>query len=76
MLRTVLTDEMWKQILVTMKSKGCYETKDSRDVMKAIVWKLRTGAPWRDIPEQLCPWQTAYNRFNRWAKKDLWADFF
>ena len=76
MLRTVLTDEMWKQILVTMKSKGCYETKDSRDVMEAIVWKLRTGAPWRDIPVQLCPWQTAYNRFNRWAKKDLWADFF
>lgn len=76
MLRTVLTDEMWKQVLLTMKLKGCYETKDSRDVMEAIIWKLRTGAPWRDIPEELCPWQTAYNRFNRWAKKDLWSDFF
>jgi hypothetical protein len=76
MLRTVLTDEMWNQILTTMKSKGCYETKDGRDVMEAIIWKLRTGSPWRDIPEELCPWQTAYNRFNRWSKKDLWADFF
>ena len=76
MLRTVLNDDMWEQILKTMKSKGCYETKDSRDVMEAIIWKLRTGAPWRDIPIELCPWQTAYNRFNRWAKKDLWADFF
>ena len=76
MARTVLTDIMWEQILATMKSKGCYETKDSRDVMEAIIWKLRTGSPWRDIPEELCPWQTAYNRFNRWAKKELWADFF
>ena len=76
MLRTVLNDDMWEQILTTMKSKGCYETKDSRDVMEAIIWKLRTGAPWRDIPIKFCPWQTAYNRFNRWAKKDLWADFF
>lgn len=76
MARTALTDDMWEQVLTTMKAKGCYETKDSRDIMEAIIWKLRTGSPWRDIPEELCPWQTAYNRFNRWAKKDLWADFF
>src|SRR5690606_11912618 len=37
---------------------------------------LRTGAPWRDIPEDLCPWQTAYNRFNRWAGKGRWENFF
>lgn len=76
MARTVLTDEYWKQILKTMKSKGCYQTENSRNIMEAIIWKLRTGAPWRDIPVQLCPWKTAYNRFNRWSEKDLWADFF
>jgi hypothetical protein len=44
--------------------------------MEAILWKLRTGAPWRDIPKELCPWKTAYNRFNRWASKGLWGNFF
>ncbi len=34
------------------------------------------GAPWRDVPEEFCPWKTAYNRFNRWAAKGLWSDFF
>ena len=53
MLQTVFNDEMWSQILTTMKSKGCYDTKDSRDVLEAIIWKLRTGAFWRDIPEQI-----------------------
>ena len=44
--------------------------------MEAILWKLRTGATWRDIPQEFCPWQTAYNRFNRWASKGLWNKFF
>ncbi len=76
MLRRVLTDVMWEQLLATLKLKGCYDTKNSRDVMEAIIWKLRTGAPWRDIPHELCPWKTAFNRFNRWASKGLWSDFF
>ena len=46
-------------------------TKNSRNIMEAILWKLRTGATWRDIPQEFCPWQTAYNRFNRWASKPL-----
>ena len=76
MTRRFLTDEIWLQIQKTMQSKGCYETKDSRDIMEAIIWKLRTGAPWRDLPSEFCPWKTAYNRFNRWAQKGLWEDFF
>ena len=44
--------------------------------MEAILWKLRTGATWRDIPQEFCPWKTAYNRFNRWASKGLWDKFF
>ena len=34
------------------------------------------SATWRDIPQEFCPWQTAYNRFNRWASKGLWDKFF
>jgi transposase len=44
--------------------------------MEAILWKIRTGSPWRDRPSELCPWSTAFNRFNRWAQAGLWDDFF
>ena len=56
-----------------MQFYRCYRSKN---IMEAILWKLRTGAPWRDIPEDLCPWKAAYNRFNRWAIKGLWHKFF
>ena len=76
MARVVLTDEIWCQLQVIMKSKGCKFSKNNRNVMEAILWKIRTGATWRDIPQELCPWKTAYNRFNRWSQKDLWNNFF
>ena len=76
MSRRVITDEIWVQIQNTMQFYGCYRSRNSKNIMEAILWKLRTGAPWRDIPEDLCPWQTAYNRFNRWASKGLWENFF
>ena len=54
MARTVLTDNTWEQLQSTMKSHGCHTWKNDRQVMEAILWKLRTGAPWRDIPSELC----------------------
>ncbi|EPF52760.1 hypothetical protein NM2007461_2167 [Neisseria meningitidis 2007461] len=54
-----------------MKAHGCHQWKNDRTVMEAILWKLRTGAPWRDIPIELGSWKTAYNRFNRWSKSEI-----
>ena len=76
MVRRGLNDILWQQLQVIMRSKGCKNSENNHDVMEAILWKLRTGAPWRDVPKELCPWKTAYNRFNRWAQKGLWNDFF
>ena len=76
MVRQVLTDNLLGQLQETMREHSCYQTENSRIVMEAILWKLRTGAPWRDIPKELCPWKTAYNRFNRWSKNGLWKNFF
>ncbi|MBL0319530.1 MAG: IS5 family transposase [Alphaproteobacteria bacterium] len=76
MVRQFLSDSIWEQLQRTMKAKGCHRWKNDRAVMEAILWKLRTGAPWRDVPEEFCPWKTAYNRFNRWAAKGLWENFF
>ncbi len=76
MARQALTDNLWEQLQATMAQHGCYQKENNREVMEAIPLKLRTGAPWRDIPKELCPWKTAYNRFNRWSKTGLWEKFF
>ena len=41
-------------------------------IINAILWILRTGAPWRDLPERYGPWQTVASRFYRWQKDRLW----
>lgn len=76
MTRRVITDAIWQQLQEVMKAKGCHRWRNDREIIEAILWKLRTGAPWRDLPSEFCPWKTAYNRFNRWAAKGLWEDFF
>ncbi|TSH69925.1 transposase, partial [Acinetobacter sp. RF15A] len=54
MARTLLTDDIWHKIQDTMRLHGCYCSKNSRNIMEAILWKLRTGATWRDIPQEFC----------------------
>ena len=76
MSRTALTDSLWEQLQGIMTSKGCKRSANNRNVMEAILWKIRTGAQWREVPKEFCPWKTAFNRFNRWSKKGLWDEFF
>jgi len=41
-------------------------------VLSAILWVMRTGAPWRDLPERFGPWSTAWSRFRRWTAAGVW----
>lgn len=50
---------------------GC-PYKSHRQVLNGIVWILRTGAPWRDLPERYGRWKTVYDRFRRWRDSGLW----
>lgn len=45
---------------------------DDHRVINAILWVLRTGAPWRDLPERYGPWKTANSRFYRWRDSGVW----
>jgi transposase len=42
--------------------------RDHLDVLNGLSWRLRTGCPWRDIPERYGPWSTIYGRFRRWSR--------
>ena len=47
--------------------------KDQRLLVNGILWHLHTGAPWPDTPERYGPWQTVYDRCNRWRQDGTWA---
>jgi transposase len=47
-----------------------------RKAMDGICWILRAGAPWRDLPEELGPWQTVYAHFNQWSSDGTLASVF
>ena len=68
-----LTDLEWRVIasLLPNKPRGVLRVDDRR-VLNGILWVLRSGAPWRDLPERYGPYTTCYNRFNRWRKKGVW----
>ena len=49
---------------------------DGRKIMHGIFYLLRTGMPWRDLPERYGPYTTAYNRFDRWPRRGIWKQIF
>jgi putative transposase len=74
MTRTFLTDYMWEKLhphLPAEWGRKCRPPNAHRIVMEGIIWKLRTGAPWRDIPEEFGSWNTIYSRFYRWSRSGL-----
>ena len=73
--RGELTDEDWERIEPMLPGNGRRGTQWSghRTVIDGILWRLRTGAPWRDIPGGYGPWQTCYARFVRWGHDGTWV---
>jgi transposase len=73
--RRELSDEQWEQLrphLPPQKPPFGKPNRDHRTIVEGMLWRLRTGAPWRDLPERYGPWQTVYSRFRRWQRADVW----
>jgi transposase len=68
-----LTDFEWRVIapLLPNKPRGVPRVDDRR-VLNGIFWVLRSGAPWRDLPERYGPRTTCYNSFVRWRRVGVW----
>jgi transposase len=72
-MRYDLTDFEWSIIEPLLpKDRRGRKPRNNRRVLNGIFWVLRTGAPWRDLPERYGPYTSAYNRFNRWRKAGIW----
>ena len=75
MSRRDLSNEQWERLrplLPPQKPRTGRPAKDHRTMLNGIFWLLRTGAPWRDLPSQYGPWQTAATRFYRWRRAGVW----
>jgi transposase len=75
--RHELTDAEWQRIeALLLPRSGPRSRRGDRDFINAVVWRVRTGVPWRDLPERFGAWKTVYNRFARWAKRGKWERIF
>ena len=71
--RHELTDAEWELIKEHFTpARTGRPPGDYRQRVNAILWILRTGAPWRDLPERFGHWKTAYTSFARWTKDGVW----
>jgi transposase len=74
--RHVISDEAWAVIaplLPSTKGKRGGQYHDHRPVVEGIVFRFRTGCPWRDVPAEFGPWQTLWKRHAAWSADGTWA---
>src|SRR4029077_350574 len=77
--RTVLSNAQWERIAPELPGKigdPGRNGDDNRLFVEGVLWVARTGAPWRDLPDQFGKWYTVYTRFWRGAKKGVWEQIF
>ena len=79
MRRFELSDEQWRRVeglLPGRPGSPGRSASNNRLFLEAVLWIVRTGAPWRDLPERFGDWNSVFQRFNRWAKQGLWQQVF
>ena len=75
--RIRLTESLWNMIEeVLPKFKRGRPSRKNKNFIEAVLFRLRTGIPWRDLPPDFGPWKNIYNRFNRWSKAGHFFDIF
>jgi transposase len=71
-----LTDEEWallEPLLPAQIPRRARPWRDHRQVVNGVLWRTRTGSPWRDLPASYGRWKTVYNRHRRWSADGTWA---
>jgi transposase len=77
--RLVLNDAAWDRIspliIGRLDHRGS-TGRDNRMFVEGVLWIVRTGSPWRDLPEVFGEWNSVFRRFSRWSRKDVWWRIF
>lgn len=73
MSRGDLTEREWKTVSAALPVVRTGRPPDDlRRTINGILWRVRTGTPWRDVPEKYGKWMTVYQRFRRWSRTGVW----
>ncbi|QEV03582.1 IS5 family transposase [Streptomyces viridifaciens] len=72
--RSDLTDSQWERLqpLLPVSNGRCGRWRDHRQVIDGILYRTRTGVPWRDLPERYGSWKTVHERHRRWSADGTW----
>ena len=77
--RLVLDDAHWLRmtahIIGDERSRGT-SGRDNRMFVEGVLWIVRTGSPWRDLPDAFGDWNSVFRRFSRWSRKGVWCRIF
>ena len=76
MIRYLLSDESWSRLKEIMFHFKIYNKLNLRKVVEGILYRMRTGIPWRDLPAEFGCWNSVYQQFNRWSKKNKLTNIF
>ena len=79
MTRRVLTDAQWaimELFCLGKKSDPGQTGRDPRLFMEAVLWIMRTGAQWRELPDEFGKWNSVFKRFRRWVQADVFYRMF
>jgi transposase len=79
LIRTVLTDVQWERIAPLLPGKKGDPGRagnDNRRFVEGVLWIVRTGAPWRDLPDWFGKWFSVWKRFRRWALSGVFERLF
>ena len=74
-----INDGQWKQIegfLPGRPDSVGVTAKDNRLFVDGVLWVLRSGAEWKDLPEEYGKWKSAHKRYTRWARAGIWKKIF
>ena len=77
--RYELTDSQWKRIASLLPGKAGDPGRtaaDNRLFVDGVLWVLRSGAHWHDLPERYGKWKSVHKRFCRWARAGVWEQVF
>jgi len=77
--RKLLSDAQWTRIAPLLPGKTGDPGRTGRDnrlFLEAVLWLVRTGAPWRDLPKGFGKWGSVWKRFRRWALKGVFGRIF
>jgi transposase len=72
MARQILTDEHWSKLKRILLAESIYDKPDLRLTVEGMLYRIRTGCPWRDMPSVFGGWNAVYKRFRAWAQSGKW----